>query len=139
MIWQKSINNLLFILVISPKRRYSSFLKMVFVFQKISFKVKVLRMFKMFIYCHITTCRSLNGGVFRTFLVPFSRWAYAFSINFKLKPLRKSNFQCLGKIQTKYCRILTEKSNQSFLLSIWWITFFKHLYSAIHDNGMYRT
>ena len=41
-------NDAFSILVLSTKKRYSSFLKKVFVFQKICFKVKVLKMFKNF-------------------------------------------------------------------------------------------
>ena len=45
-------------LVLSTKKRYSSFLKKVIVFQKICFKVKVLKSFKIATDCHINTCRS---------------------------------------------------------------------------------
>ena len=48
------------ILVVSTKKRYSSFLKKVFVFQKICFKVKVLETFENVPDCHIKTCRSLE-------------------------------------------------------------------------------
>ena len=34
---------------------------------------------------------------------------------------------------------LAERSNRTYLLSIWWITFFKHLDSLLYGNGMYRT
>ena len=53
-------NDVLSILVVSTKKRYSSFLKKVFVFQKICFKVKVLKTFETFTDCHIKTCRSLK-------------------------------------------------------------------------------
>ena len=39
---------------------YSSLLKKVFVFQKIYFKVKVMKTFKISTDCHIKTCRSLK-------------------------------------------------------------------------------
>ena len=42
------------ILVFSAKKEYSSFLKKVFVFQKICFKVKVFKTFKISSDCHIT-------------------------------------------------------------------------------------
>ena len=48
------------ILVLSTKKRHSSFLKKVFVFQKICFKVKVLKSFKISTYCHIKACQSLK-------------------------------------------------------------------------------
>ena len=35
-----------------------------------------------------------NGGLFWKSLVPFLRRIYALSVGFKLKPLRKSVFQC---------------------------------------------
>ena len=50
------------IFVLSTKKLYSSFLKKAFVLQKICFKVKVLKTFKMFTDCHIKTCRSLSNG-----------------------------------------------------------------------------
>ena len=48
------------ILAHSTKKRYSTFSKKVFVFQKICFKVKVLKTFETFTDCHIKTCRSLK-------------------------------------------------------------------------------
>ena len=42
------------ILVLSAKKEYSSFLKKVFVFQKIYFKVKVFKTFKISSDCHMT-------------------------------------------------------------------------------------
>ena len=53
-------NDAVLILVLSTKRRYSSFSKKAFVFHKICFKVKVLKTFKIFIDCYIKTCRSLK-------------------------------------------------------------------------------
>ena len=53
-------NDVLSILLASTKKRYSSFLKKVFVFQKICFKVKVLKTFETFTDCDIKTCRSLK-------------------------------------------------------------------------------
>ena len=92
------------ILVLWTKKRYSSFLKKFFVFQKISFKVKVLKTFKIATDFHIKICWSLNGGLFRKSLVPFFRRTYALSVNFKVKPLWKSAFQCQDKNQLKFCR-----------------------------------
>ena len=48
------------ILVLLTKKRYSSFLKKVFLFQKICFKVKVLKTFKISSDYHRKTCRSLK-------------------------------------------------------------------------------
>ena len=53
-------NHAFSILVLSTRKQYSSFLKKVFVFQKICFKVKVLKTLKIFSDCHIKTCRSLE-------------------------------------------------------------------------------
>ena len=53
-------NDVFSILALSTKKRYSSFLKKVFVFQKMCFKVKVLKTFKISTGCHIKTCRSLK-------------------------------------------------------------------------------
>ena len=55
-------NVLLSILLLSTKKQcwYSSILKRVCIFQKICFKVKVLKTFKISSVCHIKTCRSLK-------------------------------------------------------------------------------
>ena len=82
-------NDAFSILVISIKKQHFSFLKKVFVFQKICFKVKVLKMFNIFTDCHEHADRT-NGGIFS--LVPFFRRIYALSVGFTLKPPRKSAF-----------------------------------------------
>ena len=51
---------MLSILVRSTKKRYSSFLKSFYVFQKIYFKVKVIKLFKISSDCHKKACRSLK-------------------------------------------------------------------------------
>ena len=51
------------ILVYSAKKQYCSFLKNIFIFQKICFKVKVLETFKISSDCHIKTSRSLKRKV----------------------------------------------------------------------------
>ena len=48
------------ILVVSTKKPYSSFLKKVFVLQKMYFKVKVLKTFETFTDRHVKTCGSLK-------------------------------------------------------------------------------
>ena len=53
-------NDAFSILVLSTKKRYSSFSKKVFVFQRIFSKVKVLKTFKIFTDCYIKTRRSLK-------------------------------------------------------------------------------
>ena len=49
-------NDVFSTLVVSTKKKYSSFSKKVFVFQKICFKVEVLKTFETFSECHIKTC-----------------------------------------------------------------------------------
>ena len=53
-------NNAFSILVISTKKQYSSFQKRVWVFQKICFKIEVLKTIKISSDCHTKTCRSLK-------------------------------------------------------------------------------
>ena len=50
---------MLSILALSTKKRYSSFLKSLH-FQKIYFKAKVLKLFKISSDCHIKACHSLK-------------------------------------------------------------------------------
>ena len=92
------------ILVLSTKRRCSRFLKKVFVFQKICFKVKVWKSFKISTGCHIKTCRSLKRRAILKILSTVFRRIYTLSVGFKIKPLRKSVFQCYDKNQPKFCR-----------------------------------
>ena len=60
-------NDVFSISVVSTKKRYSSFLKEVFVFQKMCFKVKVMKTFETFTDCHMKTHLS-NRGLFKKFL-----------------------------------------------------------------------
>ena len=48
------------ILMLSTKKRFSSLSEKTFVFQKICFKVRILKTFKIFSDCHIKTWRSLK-------------------------------------------------------------------------------
>ena len=57
-------NDAFSILVLSTKNRYSSFLKKVFVFQKICFKIKVLKTFKISTDFHRKHVNLSNGGLF---------------------------------------------------------------------------
>ena len=127
--WQSSFavlygNVMLSILVLSTKKQYSSFLKRVCVFQKMYFKVKVLKSFNIFSDCHvIKACWSLKWRVILKSLVSFCRRTYALSVGFKMKPLRKSVFLCEGKDQLSFCRKPcwnAERGNHLFL-SNWWI------------------
>ena len=85
-------NAVLPILVLSTKKRYSSFLKRVCVFQKIYLKVKALKSFKISSDCHIKTYQTLKWRLFQKSLVHFFRRAYGLSDGFKMKPLSKSIF-----------------------------------------------
>ena len=82
------------ILGLSTKKQYSNVLKKLFIFQKICFKVKVLKMFKISSDCHIKTCRSLKRRPILEIPSAIFRRRYALSVSFKLKPLRKSIFLC---------------------------------------------
>ena len=96
-------NDALSILLLSTKKSHSSFLKKFFVFQKICFRVKVLKSFQIFSDCHIKTCRSLKWRAILKIPVLFFRIIYGLSASFKMKPLRKSVFQCWDKNQPKFC------------------------------------
>ena len=78
----------------STKKWYPSFLKKVFVFQKICFKVKVLKTIKIFTNCRIKTCQSIKRRAILKIPSTFFRITYALFVGFKMKPLRKSIFQC---------------------------------------------
>ena len=116
------------ILVLSTKKRCSSFLKGVCVFQKIYFKVKVLKSFKISSDC-IKAYRSLK---WRTVLkIHTLKEPMLFLLALKSNLYEKA-FSCV-KTKTNFCRKPcwnAERSNHSFL-SNWWIAFFKHLYSLI--------
>ena len=85
-------NDTFSILELSIKKNYSSFLKKVFDFQKIRFKVKVLKARKIPSVFHIKTFRSLKGRAILKISSTIFRRAYALSFEFKMKPLRKSAF-----------------------------------------------
>ena len=100
-------NNTFSVIMFSTKKSCSSFLKKVFAFQKICFKVKVLKTFKIFSDCHIKKHADLsNGGLFGKSLAPFLRKTYALSVGFNMKT--NPNFAVK----------LAGRSNHSFLLSI---------------------
>ena len=87
-------NDTFSILVRSTKKPYSSFVKKVFVFQKICLKFKVLKIFNIFTDRHIKTCRSLRWWAILKIPSTVFRRTYALSVGMKMKPLRKSVFQC---------------------------------------------
>ena len=104
--------------------------------KKICFQGKVLKLAEFPLIVSKKHADFSNGGLFWIFLVTCFKRTYALSIGFKVKP----RFPMLRqKPISKFAVKLAERSNHSFLLSIWWITFFRHLYSLICDNGMYGT
>ena len=101
-------NDLLSILILSIKKRYSSFLKKVSFFQKITFKV--LKTFKIYIACHIKTLQCLKSRA-------ICRVKTKTNPNFAVK--------------------LVQRSNYLFLLSILVNHIFQTSATLIRDNGMY--
>ena len=119
-------NDAFSILVLSTKKQYSSFLKKVFVFQKICFKVKVLKTLKVSTDCHINKCRLSNGELFWKSLALFFRRIYALPVGCKMKPLRNALSSVKKKTNPNFAVKLAERSNHSFLLSIW----MNHIFQA---------
>ena len=87
-------NDVFSILVVSTKKLYSSFLKKVFVFQKICCIVKVLKTFETFSDCHIKTCQSLKRRVILKITSTVFRRTHAPSVRFEMKTPRKVVFEC---------------------------------------------
>ena len=77
-------NDVFSILVHSSTKRYSSFLRKVFVFQKTCCKIQKLKM------------------------------SYALSVGFKIKPLRQSVFLCQDKTNSNCTVKVAKRSNRSF-------------------------
>ena len=87
------------------KKRYSSFLKRVCIFQKQCFKVEILKTLEISGDCHQKNMPiSKAEGYFKNPLAVFFRRPYALSVSFQMKPLRKSVFLCQDKNQRKFCR-----------------------------------
>ena len=127
---------MLSILVLSTKKWYSSFLKSVCLFQKIYFKVKVLKSFKISSDCHIKAYRSLKGRAILK--IPVLKEPMLFQLALKWNLYEKA-FSCV-KTKTNFCRRpcwKAERSNHSFL-SNWSIAFFKCQYSLIMWQYKYR-
>ena len=132
-------NDALSILLLSTKKSHSSFLKKFFVFQKICFRVKVLKSFQIFSDCHIKTCRSLKWRAILKIPVLFFRIIYGLSASFKMKPLRKSVFQCWDKNQPKFCWNSFSKE-PSFIVTVYLMNdIIQASVLLLRDNGMYKT
>ena len=98
LIWYR--NHAFSVFVLSTQKMYPSFMKKVFVFQKISFKVKLLKLLKISTDCHIKIYRSLKRRYISKIRSTVIRRTY---VGYKMKPLRKSAFQCCNKSQPKFC------------------------------------
>ena len=84
-------------------------------FQKVCFKVKVLKPFIISSDCHKKHVHLSNGALFLKSLVPFSRRTYALSVGFKMKPLSKKAFSCVKtKTSSNFAVKLVERSNRLF-------------------------
>ena len=64
-----------------------------FVFQKIFFKVKVMKTFETFTDCQVKSCRSLKRRAILEILVQSFRRTYALSLGFKMKTKKKNVFE----------------------------------------------
>ena len=71
---------------------------------------------------------SQTEGYFENPYCHFFRRTYAFTVGCKMKTLRKIVLNVKIKTNLSFAVKVTERSNHSFLLSIWWIAFFRHLY-----------
>ena len=110
-------NDAFSILVFSTKKRYSSFLKKVFVFQKICFKVEVLKMFKISTDCYIKTCQSLKRNAILK--VPSTEYCFLeepilFLLVLKWNLLEKAFSSVKTKTNPNFAEKLSERSTHSF-------------------------
>ena len=77
-------------------------MKTMFVFQKICFKVKVLKTFETFTDCHIKTRQSLNRSATLKISITVFQKNYALSVSFKIKTLKKKEKEkAFSKDKTK--------------------------------------
>ena len=138
-------NDVFSISVVSTKKQYSSFLKKVSVFPKICFKVTVLKTFKTSSYYPTKSCRSFKQratlkttstvfyrnlcsfcmlfiGTYALFIGTYALFigTYALKWNLYEKAL-------LRQKTTQILPLKLLKGATIHFLSIWWITFLKHL------------
>ena len=76
-------------------------------------------MFKIFTDRHIKTYQSLKGRAILKITIPFFR-TYALPVGLKIKPLRNVFSSVMTKTNSNFVVKRAERSNHSFLLSIWW-------------------
>ena len=84
------------IIILSTKKRCSSFFKKNIVFQKTCFKVKVLKTFKISSDCHLKICWSLERWTILKIPSAFSCVTTKINTNFPMKLVQKSS--CLFSI-----------------------------------------
>ena len=113
------------ILVFSTKKLCSSFLKTVFVFQNICFKVKVLKIFETFTDCHIKPCRSLKRRAI--LLIPSvvfykNLCSFCWRIVNKLLFMMEIYITCLIQILSFSSRFRRFEMKNFFVGKLWWPT-----------------
>ena len=103
------------------------------------FKIKVLTTFKMSSDCYIKISRFAKRKVFWKSQVPFKNLCPLWSFQNETSK-KKKRFHVLRQIPTQTLQEnVMKRATVHFFLSIWWTTFFKHLFSLICFNGMNRT
>ena len=110
-------NDAFSILVLPIKKRYSSFLKNVFVFQKICFKVNVLKALKTSNQCYVNANLS-KGRLFWKSLVPVLEELMLFLLALKWNLWEKVSSSVMRKNNSNFAVKLAKRSNHLSLLSI---------------------
>ena len=126
------------ILLLSTKKRYSSFLKRVCVFQKTCFIVKALKSFQWSSHKYMPI--SQTKGYFKNPYYLFLEKHMLFLLALKWNLYEKAFFCFKTKTNSNFAvkpYWNAERRSHPFLF-IWWITFFEHVHPSICDNGMYR-
>ena len=126
------------IFVFLSKKGYSSFLKKEFVFHKICSKVKILRTFKIFTYCHIKACQFFKCRAILKIPSTFS-WKNLCSFCWlENETSKKKRFPLFRQKTTQICRKTCWKE-QPFIFTVYLMNYiFKTSVLLIPDNGMYR-
>ena len=105
-----------------------------------NFRLKVLKTYKTSSDCHMKTWRSLTRRAFlkNPSTVSFYRRAYALSIGFKMKRLKKALSCIKTKSNSKFTVKLAVRSN--YLFSVYLIAqlFQTYVFLIICDNGMFE-
>ena len=107
------------ILVYSTKKRYSNFLKKVFVFQKICLKVKVLKTFEISSDCHLKIGRPLKRRAILKTLVLFLEEPLLFLFALKWNLSEKSFSSVKTKNNPNFGVKLCWKDNL-FIFTVYW-------------------